>query len=244
MDFITALHKLNFSENTAKILDVLKDGKYKSASEISTIANIPRTKVYVNLKDLLLEKYITETEDNPKKYCITNLQNLQEELSEIQKTIFKETSQLVPQSQVQVIQGREGIINWLQNEMVNLRKYDYSCTVLDRDFPDVVWRRFKRITNKGVTFKFLTYYNKEYEWLYKKWNAAGVEVRFFDPTKEIKILPRFSVMDNNRYRLTIGNPDVPSEDMYISFAGNDKTTIEKLKKYFLLLWKNAKKKPK
>ncbi len=240
MDLQESLSKIGFSKNEVKIIILLKDNISLSAKDIAKEARIPRTKVYPVLKRLIQDHRVIELIDKtPKHFALANLQNLSDELIDIARILSGGEEKNYAQAPVSVIHGREGIINWLQDGNVNLRKYSNNCTYLDRDFPASVYRKTRRITKKGIIYKFLTIYEEKNNKIYKKWIAAGVRVRFFDPKLHGHPLPRSSIMDGELFRLTIGKPDVPTDDMFISFVGKNKAIAQALNKYFLEIWKKS-----
>lgn len=240
MDLKKALEKIGFSKNEVKIILILKKYISLSAKEISTLTLIPRTKTYPILKKMIKKQHVIELNDKTSKhFALTNLQSISDELIDIANALSGAKEKTYTQAPVSVIRGKEEIINWLQDGVINLQKYSNSFTYLDRDFPDSTFRKFKRISNKGIKFRFITLYDKKNHQIYKKWLAAGVKVRFFHPEIHGHPMPRNSTMDDKLFRLTIGKPDVPTDDMFISFVGKNKTISLNLNKYFLNIWKKS-----
>jgi sugar-specific transcriptional regulator TrmB len=244
MDETKMLRKLGFSEYEARAYLSLARLGPSTVREIVLDSKLPRNKAYEALQKLEDRDRIASLPVSPKKYKILNPELFREDAEEMRKSV-ESLIRLVEQPKVTefrdlfwVMKGRKAIIDKFAEDNAKAEKEILSCSELNR----MLYRNMRIIgdaTKRGVKTRFLTIFDKRNVDVYRAWMKAGVEIRALDTKRFGSLLPRISVMDSCRARLTIGKPEVQNEEDYISFWTESRAFALMLRNHFMNMWKQS-----
>ena len=239
------LKEFLFSEYDTKIylaLAHLHDGK---VGEIAKESGVPHNKVYECLTRLARRGYIAELGVSPKEYKILGLGQFKEELERKERDINEikrglrhlakniAENRTFSQSIATVFRGKDKVIQMHDELSPKIKEYQYSLVGgLIFTYKRVL--SIKDSIKRGVDHRFLAHYDHTREKDYQRWKDIGVRLRFY-PNDEQKSI-RFSTSDGKWCRITIGKPQIPNPDNYLTFWIESPAFALLLKDMFLDLW--------
>lgn len=100
-------------------------------------------------------------------------------------------------------------------------------------------REIEKTIKRGVDVKFIGVINKETEGRAKEWKKTGAKIKIYNE-KFGKYPLRYSIFDNKEARITIGKPEIPDPENYVTIWTTSKPLINILRKQFLEMWKESK----
>ena len=97
----------------------------------------------------------------------------------------------------------------------------------------------KECVKRGVTFRLICNFNTKYLNSYKEYLKTGIEIRVLNQKKFGTALPRMSIYDKEKARLTIGQPEVKNREEYITLWTESKVFSKMLRNHFMNMWKQC-----
>ncbi len=244
MDSLKLLKKLGFSDYESRAyLSLCRLGP-SSVKEIVIDSGLPRNKTYEALQKLENKNYVMVLPISPRKYKITNPELLKEEIKHMDNAvndlirIVEQPKNLEYKDLFWVIKGRKAIIEKLAIEDEIVREEILSCSELNKIIYKNI-RIIKEKTKKGVKVKFITPFDKRNIDVYNAWIDAGVEIRIFDEKKFGTLLPRMTILDKTKGRITIGIPEVKNEEEYVTLWTESRAFCNMLRNQFNNMWKQS-----
>jgi HTH-type transcriptional regulator, sugar sensing transcriptional regulator len=245
MDNLKLLKKLGMTEYEARAYLALAKLGPSTVREIVLDSKLPRNKAYEALQKLEDKNKISSLPISPKKYKITNPEIFKNEVEELNKSVSS-LIKLIEQPKVTefkdlfwILKGRKTIIDKLALENSKAEKEILSCSVLSR----IIYKNImtlKKANERKVKIKFICKFEKKKINVYKEWLKTGVEIRIFNEKLFGPLLPRITIHDTKKARLTIGHPEVEKEEDYITLWTESKVFSQMLKNHFMNMWKKSK----
>ncbi len=246
----TALQKIGLTKGETKIYLALLELGSSTTGNIIKKSKISGSKVYEVL-DRLIEKGLASSviNNNVKYFEAVNPNRLIDYLEEKKESIEKEKNlihkiipelilkqKLTPTSTVKVFTGWEGIKTANENIITTLNKGEewlsMGLTKQPKSWETYFNKRQNLRAKKGIIHKHLI--NKKYEYLYKiRKKLKFTELKFLPENFE---MPTSTEIYKNKIIIMILSKQDPMAIMIESA-----TVYESFKKYFYILWKNAKK---
>ena len=131
-----------------------------------------------------------------------------------------------------VIKGKKAIVEKLAVENKKTRKEILSCNKLSRVLYKNI-RILKAAVDRGVKIKMICTFEKNKINSYRAWMKTGAEIRVLNEKLFGPLLPRISVFDGDKARLTIGRPEVQKDEDYITLWTESKAFAQMLRTHFL-----------
>ena len=249
MDKIEFFKSLGFSDYESKTLSSFIKLNSATPKEISFDSGVPQNKLYSIIKEFEKLGILALIPSETKKYQLINFQTLinnkinqmEKELREIKKNKnnFKNIKNKQEQFVFSLIRGQKTIMNKLAEHNPKLEK---EVLGVQRNWK--YWgkgiREMEKAIKRGVRVKFIGIINKETEKRAKEWKKIGCEIRKYNQKFGENPL-RFSIFDNKEVRITIGKPEIPAPENYITIWTTSKPIIAILRKQFLEMWNEGEK---
>ena len=245
MDNIKLLQKLGMTEYEARAYLALAKLGPSTVREIVLDSKLPRNKTYEALQKLEDKNKVVSLPVSPKRYNIINPEIFKNEVEDLNKSV-NSLIKLIEQPKVTefkdlfwVLKGRKTMIEKFALEDSKAEKEILSCNVL----PKVIYKNIrilKEATKRKVKIKFICSFEKDKINVYKEWMKTGAKIRVFNEKLFGPLLPRITVFDSERARLTIGKPEVEKEEDYITLWTESKAFSQMLKNHFMNMWKKSK----
>jgi sugar-specific transcriptional regulator TrmB len=99
-------------------------------------------------------------------------------------------------------------------------------------------REMQKTVKKGVEVKIIGVINEETKSRVLEWKKTGAKIKAYNPVYGEYPL-RFTIFDNKEARITIGKPEIPNPEDYITVWTKSKPLISILRSQFLDMWKNS-----
>ena len=244
MDKIILLKKLGFTEYEARAYLSLARLGPSVVRSIVDDSKLPRNKTYEALQKLEEKNKIVSLPVSPKKYKIINPDLLKEDFEEMSSSVDSLIN-LIEQPKSEdfndlfwVLRGKKVLMDKFAIENSKCSKEIFSCSVLNK----IPYKNIRVISEKvkeGVSVRFITSWDERNIRVYDAWIKAGVEIRIYDSEK-FGSLPRLTVLDKSKARLTIGFPEITNESDYLTFWTESLTFSNMIRNQFLHLWDNSK----
>ncbi|MDY6915600.1 MAG: helix-turn-helix domain-containing protein [Candidatus Cloacimonadota bacterium] len=222
---IKKLKEIGFTEYESRTYYHLLKKKYFTASEISRVAKVPRTRIYEILNTLTKKGFVTQIPGKVRKFSaispefafqnmvLTLEQNFDQQKSEIKELsqqllpIFdKQKENSDPLDYIEIVREPNRInekMNELgektKNEIVTMNRAPYAV-----DFDKIVARGSLNYI-EGIKYKLLAeksdMENKNYQQFMRLWQQAGAKIRI---AEEIPV--KLAIFDNKTIILSLPDP--------------------------------------
>src|SRR3989344_8837011 len=221
MEAIHLLKKLGMTEYEARAyLSLAKLGP-STVREIVLESNLPRNKAYEALQRLEEKHKVISLPVSPKRYKINDPETLKSEANSIAKSV-NELLKVINQPKrpefrelFWILKGQEAIREKMANESLKVKKEIIGCATLSKPFYSNI-RTITKAVKNGVKVKLICTFNESNKNTYNEYIKAGVQLRVFNEKAFGPLLPRMSVYDGVRARLTIGAPEIKDTKEYIT----------------------------
>ncbi|MFC1723571.1 TrmB family transcriptional regulator [Nanoarchaeota archaeon] len=243
MDQIKLLQRLGFTEYEARAyLSLAKLGP-SAVREIVLDSKLPRNKAYEALQRLEEKRKVISLPVSPKKFKILDPDQLKEEVKDLTGSV-NDLIKLVHQPKVKefkdlfwILQGRKAIWEKLAMQNKKARKEILTCNGVPVPVPKNQ-RVLRETCERGVKVKMIVPAGASQKGI-DYWKKTGAEIRLFNEKKYGPLLPRICIFDNEVARLTIGKPEVPKSEDYITIWTESKAFAQMLRNHFMNMWKNS-----
>lgn len=238
MELNELLQEIGLSKGESKIYLALLELGSSSVTQLKDEVKLHRPNIYDYL-DKLIEKGLVNfiVEENVKKFSAVNPEKLIEYLKEKEEIVKDFIPRLkairnkpVQEIRVEVYKGREGMKTFF-NDLLKVGK-DYVAfgideSVWEKDFSISIMQHFRKERKISIKGRILTSENAKM--IYKHGVYRYIDERFFSPTA--------TTTYGDRVCTIIWEP------LTVIIVTN-KQVADSQRKYFELLWKIAKKRPK
>lgn len=245
MTQIKTLQKLGFTEYEARAYISLAKLGPSTVKEIVEESKLPRNKTYESLQKLEEKNRIISLPLSPKKFKITDPENLKNEADKIISSV-KEIIETIKQPKSKeykdmfwVIKSQKAITDKMASEMAKAQQEILGSATFSKPFYRNI-RELQKAIKRGVKVKFISTFKKERIPVYKEYINIGVEMRIFNEKKFGPLMPRTGIYDKSKARLTIGNPEIKNQDDYITIWSESKTFSNTIRNQFFHMWQHAK----
>jgi hypothetical protein len=136
-----------------------------------------------------------------------------------------------------IIKGQRNIIAKLNEETPLLRKESLGLVRNLQSRPASI-RLLKDAVARGVRVKLLCADTPLTRERLSQWKGTGVELRLYDEHDE-PIGSRFSVLDGQTVRITIGAPEIDDPAEYVTLWCTSRSFARMMRTQFMTLWKRA-----
>lgn len=244
MEAINVLKKLGMTEYEARAyLSLAKLGP-STVREIVLESKLPRNKAYEALQRLEEKHKVISLPVSPKRYKINDPETLKIEANSITESV-KELLKVIEQPRnpefrdlFWVLKGQEAIREKMANESLKVKKEILACATLSKPFYTNI-RTMSEAIKKGIKVKLICTFNPNNKNIYKEYLKAGAQLRVFNEKSFGPLLPRMSIYDGIRTRLTIGSPEIKDAKEYITLWTESKAFAQMLKIHYLNMWKQC-----
>jgi len=245
MDKIKLLRKLGMSEYEARAYLALARIGPSTVREIVLDSKLPRNKVYEVLQRLEDSGRVESLPVSPKKFRVVNSELFREAVEELNEGV-SELIKMVEEPKSKefkelfwVIKGKKAIEDKLALETGKVEKEILGCNNLSKILYKNI-RLMKEAVDRGVEVKLICTFEESKKESYREWLSTGASIRVFDKKKFGPLLPRITVHDSLRARLTTGKPEVRDEEDYITIWTDSKVFALMLRNQFMNMWKECK----
>jgi len=239
---------LGFSEYEAKALSSLTKLKAASVKEISFDSGVPQNKLYEILKKFEKQGILASVPSETKKYQIINFKTfIDKKIKEKEKILqeLKQTSKNIDKIQEKeqefvfsLIRGQRAIMNKLSEQNKIVKKEILGVQRNWKYWGEGI-RAMEKAIKRGVKVRMIGIINEETKNRAKEWKKIGCEIKIYN--KKFGDYPlRFTIFDNKEARITIGKPEIPNAEDYITIWTKSKPLIKMLKNQFNQMWKECK----
>ncbi len=247
MDRISFFEDLGFTDYESKVLASLVKLKMAMPKEISLDSGVPQNKLYSILRKFENEGIVSLVSVEPKKYRLTNLNNLvkeklkqrEEKLKELREG-FRNLEGIKDnegQFVFSLIKGQMAIMNKLVELNKNAKKEILGVQRNWKYWGEGI-REMEKSVKRGVNVKLIGVVNNETVKRAGEWKKAGCKIRAYNK-KFGKNPLRFSVFDGKYARITIGKPEIQEGKDYITILTDSKPLVNMLRNQFLQMWKEC-----
>lgn len=244
MDQIKLLQKLGMTEYEARAYFSLSKLGPSIVKEIVLDSNLPRNKAYEALQRLEQKNKILSLPVSPRKYKINNPEVFKEEIKELNESVDL-LIKLIEQPKTTefkdlfwIIKGKKAIEEKLALHNTKAKQEILGCNKLSKILYKNI-RTMKEAVDKGISVKMICTFDKSKTKIYKEWLKTGAKLRVFNDKKFGPLLPRITIFDGEIARLTIGKPEVNTEENYLTLWTESKAFSQMLKNHFMNMWKNS-----
>ena len=222
------------------------------AGKISKESNVPQSKIYEILQNLIYKQLVEVSEGRPKEYRAvapqvafknfvfekeSSLKNIKTRINKISKTLKPQDSQMI--SGVWTIKGRKWteFFNKTAEMLDRSEKYVYALT---RSFRRTAFlaEAMKKCVNRGVKLRLIGIEKPSQKSIYNiMWyRKMGVPIKIF----ETKIHPRIVVVDGREVLMRLDNDPTKREMFnFNSIWTRDPSFVKVMDNYLKGLWRNA-----
>jgi sugar-specific transcriptional regulator TrmB len=245
MDKELFFQNLGLTVYESKILASFTKLKKANAKELSQDSGVPVNKIYKTLRDFeslgLIENLPSENKTfkllNLKTFVANKIKEKESSLREIKK--HSKTVEIVDKNEFvfSLIKGQKSIMDKLAEHNPKVKK---QILGVQRNWK--VWgtglREMQKTVRKGVDVKIIGVVNKETKSRALEWKKTGAKIRAYNKAYGEYPL-RFTIFDNKEARITIGKPEIPNPENYVTVWTKSKPLIAILRNQFLDMWKNS-----
>ncbi len=245
MNHVTVLGKLGLSEYESRAYVSLAKLGPSTIKRIVADSNLPRNKAYEALQKLEFKNLAQSLPVHPRKYQLINHGLLEDQVEDMSNSV-QELIKLIqspkeqhPEELFWVLKSKAAIIEMLSEENNSAKSEVLMCTRLST----MHYKNMRTIgaaVKRGVNFKIICIYNPAKKEIYQSYLALGAKIRIFNSAAFGQLLPRLSVFDGRKARLTIGRPEVNSDEEYLSILTESKAFCNMVRNYFLSMWGKCK----
>jgi len=240
------LESMGFTAYETKVYLALAQLGVATGNEIAKQSGVPTNKVYECLIRLAEKGFIASLGIRPRKYKLLGFQRFYSALEEKKNSLkdmqrallsleqFSKGKQL--QDIALVLKGKGKILDMLTQATENTKHFAYSF-VGNLNFDYQTAKVSAAALKRGVDIRFIAHKISEHKEIYEQWKRLGVKIRFY-PKKEQKSI-RFTTFDSKICRITIGEPEIPKQEDYLSFWIESPAFASLLKDQFEVMWKKA-----
>jgi sugar-specific transcriptional regulator TrmB len=245
MDSIDLLKKFGLTEYESRVYNALAQRGPSKVKDLVLTSGVPRNKVYESLSSLEKKNKVMSLPISPKKYILSDpsaWEDTLEELNLSMQEFIKQLSQPTKQESHDlfwIIKGKKAIEERLAQQNRLVKKEILGCNNLSKILYTNL-RELEHSVKRGVRVKLICTFDKKKIQVYKEWLSTGANIRVLNQKMFGPLLPRISIFDGNTARLTIGQPEVQSEEEYITLWTESKVFSQMLRNHFLNMWKHSK----
>jgi len=249
MNKIEFFQSLGMTEYEAKVLSSLVKLKNITPKEISFDSSVPQNKLYQILKKFESYGILSRIPSDIKKYKLINLKTfINEKVSEKKnqlKELEKSSKNLeIPEDREEqfifsLIKGQRAIMNKLAEKNIDVKKEILGVQRNWKYWAEGI-RAMQQSIKRGIDVKIIGVINPETKSRASEWKKAGCKIKAYND-KFGKFPLRFTIFDNKEARITIGKPEIPNPEDYITIWTNSKPLIAILKKQFFEMWRVSRK---
>lgn len=247
MDKQEFFESLGLSEYESKTILALIRLNIATTREISFNSGVPQNKLYRVLEKLSSLGVVETIPEKLRKYRIINLDYfIKERVKEKENSLkqvkqsakkFKNLDEHDEKSMFSIIKGQQAIMNKLADHNWKVKKEIFG---VQRNWK--VWagglRSLHKSIKKGVDVRLIGVVNDSTKSKAKEWEKTGAKIRKYND--KFGTFPlRFTIFDGKEARITIGKPDIPDPENYITIWTKSKPLINILRKQFLDMWKKS-----
>ncbi len=247
MDKTTFLQHLGFSEYESKALASFIKLNSATPKQISEDSNVPQNKLYQIIKSFEKLGVLASLPSETKKYKLINFktfinsrikekENHLKQLKQSSKNL-ESIEQKEQEFVFSLIQGQSAIMNKLAEHNPKVR---HEILGVQRNWK--VWagglRAMQNTIKKGIKVKIIGAINPETQKRAEEWKALGCKIRAYN-SKFGEHPLRFTIFDSKEARITIGKPEIPNPEDYVTIWTTSKPLIAILRKQFLDMWKES-----
>ncbi len=246
MNTTDLLIEMGFTDYEIKVYLALAQLGTASAQKIASTSGVPVNKVYHSLIHLIEKGFIASLGIRPQQYKVASIQKFYTALEEKQeklRNMHKEVlslQKLIEQKGLQdtalVLKGKDKILDMLTQATENVQHFAYSF-VGNLNFDYQTAKPVAAAIKRGVEVRFIAHKHPLHKDVYKRWKQLGVKIRY-SPKEEQKSV-RFSTFDGKVCRLTIGEPEIPKQEDYLTFWIESPAFASLLKDQFDVMWKKC-----
>ena len=251
MDKPTFFQHLGFSEYESKALASFAKLNSATPREISADSLVPQNKLYQIIKSFEKLGILASLPSEIKKYKLINFKTFinskikekeshLKQLKQSSKSLEKEKqNEKEEQFIFSLIKGQQAIMNKLAEQNPKVK---HEVLGVQRNWK--VWaeglRAMQNAIKKGVKVKIIGAINPETQKRAEEWKSLGCQVRAYN-NKFGEHPLRFTIFDNKEARVTIGKPEIPNPEDYVTIWTTSKPLISILRKQFMDMWKESEK---
>jgi len=249
MEIQETLRNIGFSEYEIKIYLCLNKLETATANEISKDSTVPRNKVYEIIENMVREGFVMELLTKPKKYRITSLDKLKENVETKKKELNileNETDKLVEKLKLLnwgskekdplwIIKGQKNIVDKIAFEM-NMVEHETLSVFRNNVDNGTALRNTRDAVNRGVKVRMIGCVNEKNVNKIKRWIEIGVDFRVYNEELFGEHGTRFTIFDDKKCRITIGKPEIKEADDYITSWIESPSLVRYMKFMFYSMW--------
>lgn len=240
---LDVLKKLGLTEYESKVYLALANLGTSSVKEIVNKSKIPRNKAYEVLNKLEEKQKIILVQDIPKKYKIINPESFKEDLNNLNNTVdsiiklvndVKQNESLSNKDSFLILKGKKAVHDQLYYQNKKTKFEILTCNKHTKK----LFRNLKSIkeaVDRGVKVKVIC--TTDFMNNHKDWIKAGAILRIYNKNKFGPLMPRITIFDSEIARLTIGEPEIPKDEDYLTLWSESKSFALMLKSQFNYMWK-------
>ncbi|MGV8169274.1 MAG: TrmB family transcriptional regulator [Candidatus Nanoarchaeia archaeon] len=244
MDELSLLRKLGLTEYESKAYLALAKLGPSTVREIVRESKLPRNKAYEALQKLEETRKVVSLPTAPKKYKITNPEQFKEHVSELNTSVAS-LLKLIEQpknSEIKevfwILKGKKAIEDKLYFQNQKAKREILTCN----KNPKLIYKNIRAISDavkRDVKVKAIVIYDPKKLESHKAWMKAGAELRVFNEAKFGPLLPRITIFDSEVSRLTVGEPEIPNDEDYLTLWTESTSFSMMLKNHFMNMWRNS-----
>jgi sugar-specific transcriptional regulator TrmB len=248
MDKLKFFQSLEFSNYESKVINSLLRLKIATTKEISFDSGVPQNKLYSILNKFENLGIVEIIPEKLKKFRPINLETFIQKKIKTKEAFLKElksSSKSIKhlkesdeKNLFSIIKGQQAIMDKLAENNSSVKKEIYA---VQRNWR--IWgkglREIEKAVKRGVDVRLIGIVNSETKNRALEWKKTGAKIRIFNEKFGESPL-RFSIFDSKEARITIGRPEIPDRENYITIWTTSKPMINVLKKQFLEMWKESK----
>ncbi|MFA6888384.1 MAG: helix-turn-helix domain-containing protein [Candidatus Woesearchaeota archaeon] len=240
------LSSMGFTIYETKVYMTLLQLDVATGNEIAQHCGVPTNKVYECLIRLAEKGFIASLGIRPRKYKLLGFQRFYAALEEKKNSIkdmekavlsleqFSKGKQL--QDTALVLKGKDKIIDMITQGTEDSRLFIFSF-VGNLHFDYQTAKASAAAIKRGVDIRFIAHKTTSHKEIYEQWKRIGVKIRFY-PKEEQKSI-RFTTFDGKICRITLGEPEIPKPEDYLSFWIESPAFASLLKDQFEVMWKKS-----
>jgi sugar-specific transcriptional regulator TrmB len=246
MNRIDFFEDLGFGEYESKILSSLVKLGIASAKEVSLDSGVPQNKLYGVFEEFEKKGLLAKIPSDVKKYQLINLKSFIDSKLKERENRLKElrvTSKKIEEAPVEenfnfsLIKGQKAVMSKLAESNEKVEK---EILGVQRNWK--IWgeglRAMESAVRRGVVVKQIGVINDETLKRANEWKKTGVKIRKYND-KFGQFPLRFSIFDRKYARITIGKPEIPNPEDYLTIWTDSKPLINMLLNQFNEMWKEC-----
>lgn len=248
MDKLKFFQALDFNDYESKVISSLLRLKIATTKQISFDSGVPQNKLY-SIMDKFENLGIVESiPEKLKKFRLINLETFIQKKIKTKEVSLKELKfnsksikrlkESDEKNLFSIIKGQQAIMDKLAENNSSVKKEIYA---VQRNWR--IWgkglREIEKAVKRGVDVRFIGVVDPETKNRALEWKKAGAKIKIYN--KKFGESPlRFSIFDSKEARITIGRPEIPDRENYVTIWTTSKPMVNVLKKQFLEMWKESK----